>query len=119
MFSLRPRSGGDGPVLSVFGLRQPWRGPVRPTLTAYTEMTPRQELVALLEERTLPLWERRRRRLKRIGVHGLAEAIEKERKGLPLTLEEFVVASMGFLPDEYRAAMLEYESREAAERHEP
>ena len=65
-------------------------------------MSPRQELIILLEERTLSMRERRKRRLKAIGVRGLAAAIEKARKGQPLTLREYAIASLGFLPGEPR-----------------
>lgn len=82
-------------------------------------MTVRQELAALLEERTLSLWERRGRRLKCIPPDVVYSGISKARKREPLTLAEFVASHLGFLPDEYRASVLEYERRVAAERHEP
>jgi hypothetical protein len=45
----------------------------------------------------------------------VASGIEKTPKREPLTLEEFIAATDGFLPDEFRAMWLAYK---ATERHE-
>ena len=63
-------------------------------------MNPKLDLAMLLEERTKSNWERRKRRLELIPLEGVAVAIERARKGLPLTLEQYVVANLGFLPGE-------------------
>ena len=63
-------------------------------------MTPKAELVMLLQERTLSNWERRRRRLQRIPMDVVLLGVAKTRKGEPLTLEEYVASHLGFLPGE-------------------
>ncbi len=56
------------------------------------------ELLRLLEERTLSDWARRKRRLERIPLSSVAEALERDRKGLPLTTEQYIASHLGFLP---------------------
>jgi hypothetical protein len=63
-------------------------------------MTLRQELAALLEERTLSNWERRKRRLKLIPTEVVVSGLAKARKGEPQTLEEYIGSHLGFLPGE-------------------
>lgn len=63
-------------------------------------MTLRQELVALLEERTSSNWDRRGRRLQLIPMSIVVVAVEKAWKGQPLTLEEYIASHLGFLPGE-------------------
>ena len=60
----------------------------------------KRELVRVLEVRVLSNFERRKRRLQAIPLDGLAEAIEKARKGLPLTPDQYILANLGFLPGE-------------------
>ena len=76
-------------------------------------MTLRQELAALLEERTLPNWERRKRRLERLSPGRIYTSVSKARKGEPLTLEEYVVSHLGFLPGE-RERLEQRKAEEAA-----
>ena len=64
------------------------------------QMTHKLELVALLQERTLSNWERRKRRLERIPLDVAATGMIKARKGEPLTEEEYIGANLGFLPGE-------------------
>jgi hypothetical protein len=68
-------------------------------------MTPeeKRELMHLLEERTLSSFERRKRRLLEIPMSNIYEALSRSRAGLALTKEQFIVASMGFTPEEVRA----------------
>lgn len=63
-------------------------------------MKPKAELLILLEERTLSNFERRRRRLLRIPMSVVTVAVEKARKGQPLTLQEYIASHLGFLPGE-------------------
>ena len=67
-----------------------------------TEVTAREELVMLLEERTLSHFERRRRRrrLQTIRPDVRVPALQRARTGKPLTLEEYVAVNLGFLPGE-------------------
>jgi hypothetical protein len=63
-------------------------------------MTPKLELVMVLQERSFSNWERRKRRLERIPLEVAAEGMIKAMKGQPLTLEEYIGANLGFLPGE-------------------
>ena len=63
-------------------------------------MDPKSELVTLLEERTRSHFERRRRRLQRIPLSVVPVALEKDRKGEPLTLQEYIASHLGFMPGE-------------------
>jgi hypothetical protein len=58
----------------------------------------KRELVRLLEYRTLSDFERRRRRLLAIPLSVVPEALERSRKGLPLSTEQYIAANLGFLP---------------------
>ncbi len=58
----------------------------------------KRELAALLEYRSLSDFERRKRRLLAIPVGVVAEALERHRKGLPLTTEQYIASHLGFLP---------------------
>ena len=58
----------------------------------------KRELVKLLEYRTLSDFDRRKRRLQAIPLDVVGEAIERARKGLPLTTEQYIAANLGFLP---------------------
>jgi hypothetical protein len=78
-------------------------------------MTPRLELAMLLQERTLSNWERRKRRLERIPLSVVTEALRKARKGEPLTLEEYIASHLGFLPGELES-MRERDAAEQSER---
>ncbi len=74
----------------------------------------REELAELLAARSESFFELRRKRLhaayaRRFGVdssgrvtsfRGLGEIIEKARLRQPLTRDEYIIASMGFLPGE-------------------
>ncbi|NDQ55467.1 MAG: hypothetical protein GZ088_00170 [Acidipila sp.] len=61
----------------------------------------RWELATLLEERTLSNFERRRRRFNAASQSAsFATAITKARKKLPLTVDEYVLSHVGFLPGE-------------------
>ncbi len=60
------------------------------------------ELIRLLKERTLSSFERRNRRLQRIPLDVVGEAITKARKGERLTEQEYLVVNLGFLPGEPR-----------------
>jgi hypothetical protein len=60
----------------------------------------KEELIRLLEERTLSNWKRRKRRLQSIPVEVIVEALKKERTGKPLTREQYIAANLGFLPGE-------------------
>ena len=63
-------------------------------------MTPKAELMMLLQERTLSNWDRRHRRLLRIPMDVVGRAVGKAFRREPLTLEEFIAANLGFLPGE-------------------
>ena len=76
-------------------------------------MTLRQELVALLEERTSSNWDRRGRRLERLSPGRIYTSVSKARRGEPLTLEEYIVSHLGFLPGE-RERLEQREAEEAA-----
>jgi hypothetical protein len=60
----------------------------------------KEELVRLLEERTLSNFERRKRRLQSIPLDILPEALNRARDGLPLTREQYIASHVGFLPEE-------------------
>ena len=73
----------------------------------------KEELCQLLEERTMSDWERRRRRLlaaqaRLFGVDkhgmpsndGVGELLERARKGMPLSDDQYAVINLGFLPGE-------------------
>jgi hypothetical protein len=75
----------------------------------------RLELAMLLQERTLSNWERRKRRLERIPLSVVTEAIRKARKGEPLTLEGYIASHLGFLPGELES-MRERDVAEQGER---
>jgi hypothetical protein len=64
------------------------------------------EVVLFLQDEGVPDFDRRKRRLeaasKRLGGQGIAEAIAKARQREPLTEDEFVVSSFGFLRGEPR-----------------
>lgn len=80
-------------------------------------MTLREELVLLLGERTRPHRERRRERLKRVRPGVLLSAVTKAwnaRNGAkhePLTLEEFIVVHLGWLPQEREQFIQFFESK--------
>jgi len=85
-------------------------------------MTAREELVMLLEERTLSHFERRKRRLARIPSSVRSSALRKawknrhcwEKEGqerLRVTRDEWIVLHLGWLPEE-REKLIEFmESR--------
>jgi hypothetical protein len=75
-------------------------------------MTRKLELVMLLQERALSNWERRKRRLERIPPTVAAAGLIKARKGEPLTLEEYIRASLGFLPGEAIPKVEDYRNQE-------
>lgn len=58
----------------------------------------KRELASLLEYRTLSDFQRRKRRLLAIPVSVVPEALERARKGLPLTTEQYIAANLGCLP---------------------
>jgi hypothetical protein len=58
----------------------------------------KRELVKLLEYQTLSDFERRKRRLLAIPLSVVPEALERARKGLPLSTEQYIAANLGFLP---------------------
>lgn len=60
----------------------------------------REELLELLTVRTLPDFDRRKKRLESLGLEGVAEALNRARFGLPLTREQFILSHGGFLPEE-------------------
>jgi hypothetical protein len=60
----------------------------------------KEELVMLLEERTLSNFERRKKRLEAIPLKVVCEAFELIHRGMPVTLEHFVALNLGFLPGE-------------------
>ena len=69
-------------------------------------MGPRSELVMLLEERTLPHFERRRRRLQQIpgpvrlsAIRKAWEARHTQEKPLRVTREEWIVLHLGWVPE--------------------
>jgi hypothetical protein len=66
-------------------------------------VNPRLELALLLEEKLKSSWERRKARLESIPVETVGPALARQREGLPLTLEEYVVTHLGFLPTELAA----------------
>jgi hypothetical protein len=78
-------------------------------------MTLRQELAALLEERTLSNWERRKRRLRLIPTEAIVSGLLKARKGEPQTLEEYIGSHLGFLPGE-RERIEKHRAAEQGER---
>jgi hypothetical protein len=75
-------------------------------------MTAREELVMLLEERTLSHFERRKRRLQRISWPVTLSAIrngwESDRR---VTREEWIVIHMGWVPEEREQLIRFFESR--------
>jgi hypothetical protein len=60
----------------------------------------KEELVRLLEVRTMSSFERRKRRLQSIPLDVVPEALTRARKGLPLTTEQYIASHLGFLPGE-------------------
>ncbi len=58
----------------------------------------KRELATLLEYRSLSDFERRKRRLLAIPLGVVPEALERARKGLPLTTEQYIASHLGFLP---------------------
>lgn len=60
----------------------------------------KEELVRLLEVRTMSNFERRKRRLQSIPLDVLPEALNWARDGLPLTIEQYIASHLGFLPGE-------------------
>lgn len=58
----------------------------------------KRELARLLEYRTLLDFQRRKRRLLAIPLSVVPEALERARKGLPLTTEQYIAANLGRLP---------------------
>ena len=60
----------------------------------------KEELVRLLEVRTMSSFERRKRRLQSIPLDLLPEALNRARDGLPLTKEQYIASHLGFLPGE-------------------
>jgi hypothetical protein len=64
-------------------------------------MTPREELVTLLEERTLSHFERRKRRLQRtpwpVTVSALRKSWARDKR---VTREEWIVLHVGWAPEE-------------------
>jgi hypothetical protein len=75
-------------------------------------MTPKEELVTLLEERTLSHFERRKRRLQRIPMTVTVSAIRKGwERDKRVTREEWIVLHLGWVPEE-REQMIQFlESR--------
>ena len=75
-------------------------------------MTPREELVTLLEERTLSHFERRKRRLQRIPWPVTLSAIRKGWAGdKRVTREEWIVLHAGWIPEEREHMIQFFESR--------
>jgi hypothetical protein len=60
----------------------------------------KEELMNLLEERTLSSFERRKRRLQQVPIESVAEAVSRARHGLSLTRQQFIAAHLGFTPEE-------------------
>ena len=66
----------------------------------------KKKLLGLMEERKLGNWERRRRRLLQAEANlrqdgkDFSDAIEKARNGNALSVDEFIVVHLGFLPGE-------------------
>ena len=60
----------------------------------------KEELVRLLEVRTMSDFERRKHRLERIPLDVVPEALSRARQGLPLTAEQYIASHLGFLPGE-------------------
>ncbi len=58
----------------------------------------KRELATLLEYQTLSDFQRRKRRLLAIPFNVIPEALERARKGLPLTTEQYIASHLGFLP---------------------
>jgi hypothetical protein len=61
-----------------------------------------KELTSLLEERTMPDFERRQQRLLSIPMDAVGEAVRRGRMGERLTKEQYCVVNLGFLPGEIR-----------------
>jgi hypothetical protein len=75
-------------------------------------MTPREELVTLLEERTLSHFERRKRRLQRIPWPVRVSALRKGReRDQRVTREEWIVLHLGWVPEEREQMIQFFESR--------
>ena len=53
---------------------------------------------ALLEYRSLSDFEKRKQRLLAISLSVVTEALERARKRLPLSTEQYIAANLGFLP---------------------
>ena len=63
--------------------------------------TDKVELLELLEQRywaTSNDWKARKRRLEGIPMSTVVAALQKARKGEPLTREEYMAANLGFTP---------------------
>jgi hypothetical protein len=60
----------------------------------------KEELVRLLEVRSLSNFERRKRRLQSVPLDVIPEALNRARAGLPLTTEQYIASHLGFLPGE-------------------
>lgn len=71
------------------------------------------ELVKLLEERTLSSFQRRKRRLMEIPLEGLAEAIHRNRLGLPCSRQQFIATHLGFTPEEWPKAVAQLKEMRA------
>lgn len=69
-----------------------------------SKVKPKLELAMLLQERMLSNWERRKRRLERIPMDVVTRALNKARRGEPLTQEEFIASHLGFLSGEMAEA---------------
>jgi len=65
-----------------------------------TEVTAREELVMLLEERTLPPLREAPATVQTIRPDVRVPALQKARTGKPLSLEEYAAVNLGFLPGE-------------------
>ena len=61
----------------------------------------KQELMELLEVRTLSNFEKRKRRLQQVPTESIADAINRARRGLPLTRQQFIATHLGFTPEEF------------------
>jgi hypothetical protein len=67
----------------------------------------KEELVRLLEVRTMSSFERRKRRLQSVPLDVVPEALTRARRGLPLTTEQYIASHLGFLPGEREAEQRE------------
>jgi hypothetical protein len=64
----------------------------------------KEELVRLLEVRTMSSFERRKRRLQSIPLDVVTEALTRARDGLSLNTEQYIASHLGFLPAETEEA---------------